>query len=194
MSRWFSWGPALSYKGRKFKGLRGWSGKPSHPPLTDIPITCYILAAVFDTISVVKGGEPAGRDFFLAATYVLVPGYLVGVLAVLTGVWDWLKSTPKHSQVWRTANAHWILMGATQGIFLVNLIVRWVRWDELDHTSPTLLVLSLIGAGLVTLGSFYGGTLVFDYGFNVENATDLPQYHPSDKDIYPRDKDGGSTG
>jgi hypothetical protein len=35
MARLFSIRPAMSLKGRRFKGLRGWSGKPLHPPLTD---------------------------------------------------------------------------------------------------------------------------------------------------------------
>ena len=32
--RKFSVRPTLTLRGRKFKGLRGWSGKPTHPPLT----------------------------------------------------------------------------------------------------------------------------------------------------------------
>lgn len=36
--RHFSFRPALTMRGRAFKGLRGWAGKPLHPPLTDIPI------------------------------------------------------------------------------------------------------------------------------------------------------------
>ena len=32
--------------------LRGWSGKPTHPPLTDIPVAAYVLGATFDTVSV----------------------------------------------------------------------------------------------------------------------------------------------
>ena len=30
--RRFSVRPTLTVRGRKFKGLRGWSGKPTHPP------------------------------------------------------------------------------------------------------------------------------------------------------------------
>ena len=44
--RKFSVRPTLTMKGRTFKGLRGWSGKPLHPPLTDLPIAAYILGAV----------------------------------------------------------------------------------------------------------------------------------------------------
>ena len=49
--RKFSVRPTLTLKGRKFKGLRGWSGKPTHPPLTDFPIVAYIFVAVFDVVS-----------------------------------------------------------------------------------------------------------------------------------------------
>ncbi|MEA2477997.1 MAG: hypothetical protein QOC87_2196, partial [Actinomycetota bacterium] len=38
MARLFSIRPAMKLSGRKFKGLRGFAGKPFHPPLTDIPI------------------------------------------------------------------------------------------------------------------------------------------------------------
>ena len=48
--RKFSVRPTLTLTGRTFKGLRGWSGKPLHPPLTDFPIVAYVLAAVFDVL------------------------------------------------------------------------------------------------------------------------------------------------
>ena len=51
--RKFSVRPTLTLKGRTFKGLRGWSGKPLHPPLTDFPIAAYVLAAVFDVAAFV---------------------------------------------------------------------------------------------------------------------------------------------
>ena len=41
----FSIRPTLTLKGRTFKGLRGWSGKPLHPPLTDIPIIVAVLVS-----------------------------------------------------------------------------------------------------------------------------------------------------
>ena len=49
--RRFSFRPALTLRGRSFKGPRGWAGKPLHPPLTDVPVGAYVLAAAFDVIS-----------------------------------------------------------------------------------------------------------------------------------------------
>lgn len=40
MTRLFSIKPSITLKGREFRGLRGWAGKPLHPPLTDFPIVC----------------------------------------------------------------------------------------------------------------------------------------------------------
>ncbi|MEJ7801561.1 MAG: DUF2231 domain-containing protein [Ilumatobacter sp.] len=82
----FSVRPTLTLKRRTFKGLRGWSGKPLHPPLTDIPIAAYVLAAVFDVISFI-GGDDRGwaHDFWRAGTYVFIGGAVVSVFAALTG-------------------------------------------------------------------------------------------------------------
>ena len=49
--RTFSFRPSLTIRGRTFKGLRGWAGKPLHPPVTDVPVGAYTLVAAFDVIS-----------------------------------------------------------------------------------------------------------------------------------------------
>src|SRR6185295_10372323 len=108
--RHFSFRPALSLRGRTFKGLRGWAGKPLHPPLTDIPVGAYMIAAALDVISVVGQDETWARDFYRAATFVLVAGGIVSLATALTGFWDWLKSSEAGTQARRTANAHAITM------------------------------------------------------------------------------------
>src|SRR5438093_912209 len=84
--RKFSVRPTLTMKGRTFKGLRGWSGKPMHPPLTDIPIAAYIVAAAFDVISAAAGdGHSWARELWHAGTYTFIGGAVVSVFAALTG-------------------------------------------------------------------------------------------------------------
>ena len=65
--RKFSVRPTLTLRGRKFKGLRGWSGKPTHPPLTDFPVAAYVFAAVFDYLGSLGPihVEPVGVGIFL---------------------------------------------------------------------------------------------------------------------------------
>jgi uncharacterized membrane protein len=192
--RTFSFRPALTLRGRQFKGLRGWSGKPLHPPLTDVPVGAYVLAAAFDLISAVGHEEEWARDFYRAATFTLIGGAAVSVLAALTGFWDWLRSTEKGTQARRTANAHAATMVTVTVLVLVNIGLRvFAFWDE-SSTTGVLLALTLVAAGLTFLGGTIGGTLAYDYGFNVEAAGDSPVWHRSETDVLPGQKhDGGPT-
>jgi uncharacterized membrane protein len=184
--RKLSFRPALTLRGRRFNGLRGWAGKPLHPPLTDIPVGAYMLAAAFDVISIVGGDDEAwARDFYRAATFALIGGAVVSVFAALTGFWDWLKSTEKGTQARRTVNAHAWTMVTVTVLVAVGIVVRAVEyWDE-PSTPGLALVLTLAAAALTVLGGTLGGTLAFDYGFNVETAGDHPVWHKSETDVFP---------
>ena len=185
MPRLYSIRPTLSLKGRRSQGLRGFTGKPFHPPLTDFPIVCYTLAAVFDLVSFFSGADdPKAQDFFAAATFVMVAGFIVSLGAALTGFMDWWKGIPrdrtvgpigraKHTQVWRTINWH-----AT--------VMLTVTADHARRPAPSHPELRrggrrrspgscsrCVAAVLVMLGAAYGGTLVFEYGFNVENVDEV---------------------
>ena len=186
MARLFSIRPTLRIRGRKFKGLRGWAGKPFHPPLTDIPVGAYFVAAAFDLISfLTKDGDGSvSSDSFVAATYVLIAGAIVAVPTIITGIWDWLKSTAKHTQAWRTANWHMAVMLTVTALVVVDIVLRLGDWDTRE-TSLTVLILSLLAGGLVGYGATYGGALVYEYGFNVETSGDHPVWHESEKDVFP---------
>jgi uncharacterized membrane protein len=210
MARLFSIRPTWSLKGRRFQGLRGFTGKPFHPPLTDFPIVCYTLAAVFDLISffttseaqmdpLLGASDPKAHDFFVAATFVMVAGFIVSLGAALTGFMDWWKGIPrdrksgpigkaKHTQVWRTINWHATVMLTVTAITLIDILLR-VSDFEMGQTQGSWLVLSLIAAALVLFGAAYGGTLVFEYGFNVENVEEVWKETEEDHVRLPR---GGS--
>ena len=184
--RKFSVRPTFSLRGRTFKGLRGWSGKPTHPPLTDIPVAAYIFAAVFDVIATFGRNESWAQGFYRAATYVVIGGAVVSVFTALTGFWDWLRSTEKGTQARRTANAHaWTMLTVT-ALVLVNIALRVSEYDR-THPTVAILALSLVVAALVAAGAALGGTLVFDYGFNVETAGDSPVWRQSETDVLPGD-------
>jgi len=178
--------PPLTLKGRKFKGLRGWSGKPFHPPLTDFPIVAYVLAAVFDVISAVAGKDHSwARELWHAGTYVFVGGAAVSVLAALTGLWDAWRSSEAGTQARRTINAH-----ATIMITVTVLALADIAWRLNDHNTAAvtpggIALLSVVIALLVSVGATYGGSLVYDYGFNVETAGDHPVWHKSETDVFP---------
>lgn len=187
--RRFSFRPALTLRGRAFKGPRGWAGKPLHPPLTDVPVGAYMLAAAFDLISFAGGDDQAwARDFYRAASFVLVGGAAVSVFTALTGFWDWLRSTEKGTQARRTANAHgWTMVTVTVLVAVAIAVRAAAFWDE-PSTPVLALGLTLVVAALTFLGSTLGGSLAFDYGFNVETAGDHPVWHKSETDVFPGDE------
>lgn len=181
----FSFRPALTFRGRERRGLSGFAGKPFHPPLTDIPAAAYVLVAAFDLISFLGSDETWARDLYRTASFVLLGGAAVSLLTALTGYIDW-RTTEKGSQVRRTANAHaWTMIVVTLMV-LANLALRWLSEWAAASTPGYLLVLSAAAGVLVIVGAALGGSLVFDYGFNVETSTDHPVWHPSETDLFPK--------
>jgi uncharacterized membrane protein len=188
--RRFSVRPAFTFRGRTFKGLRGWSGKPLHPPLTDIPIGAYLIAATLDVVSYVGQHESWSTDAYRAATFVVTIGLAVSVLTALTGFWDWLRSTEPGTQARRAANAHGLAMVTVTVVVAVAVALRWFVYYGDAHTGVVVLVLSLVTAAVTAFGAALGGELVFDDGFNVETAGDSPVWHRSEVDVLPfRDGD-----
>lgn len=203
MPRLFSIRPALTLKGRAFHGIRGWAGKPTHPPLTDLPVACYVLAAAFDVISFAghrgSGGSvrPFARDFFMAGTYVIIAGAVVSLAAATTGFWDWWKGIDrdpagllgraKHTQVWRTINTHMTIMLTVTAIAVADIIVRLVKLDT-HYATVGVMILSLAAGLLVAIGATYGGSLVFEYQFNVESLSGSSVWDETEVDQTSADK------
>ncbi len=178
MPKRFSIRPTLTLKSRRFLGLRGFTGHPSHPPLTDFPVACYVIAAGCDVISLLAKDPAVRHDFFMAGTIVLTAGFAVSLLSALTGFMDWWKGLPrdrksgpigraKHTQVWRTANWHMTVMLTVTAVVLVDLLLRFAKLDQ-GQAPASVTALSVVAALGVMFGAAFGGALVFDYGFNVD--------------------------
>jgi len=195
MARLFSFRPALSFEGRRFRGVRGWAGKPSHPPLTDIPIACYILVAVFDVLSYLTHGDAGdvssfSHDAFVAGTFVIISGAIVSLGTITTGFWDWWKGIPRrkagflgkahHTQVWRTINTHATVMVTVTVLVVVDIIVR--LGTDAGYATLGITILSVLAGLLVTMGAAYGGSLVFDYQFNVEDVSNSTVWDETEVD------------
>ena len=184
--RTFTFRPSLTLRGREFQGLRGWAGKPLHPPLTDVPVAAYVVAAIFDVIAFV-GGEDAGwsRELYRSGTFLMTAGAAVSLLAALTGFWDWWRSTEKGNQARRTVNAHaWTMLTVT-AIVIVDLVLRSSTFADDPSTPVVVLLLTVASAALTFVGATIGGSLVFDYGFNVVTGGDHPAWHTSERDVMP---------
>lgn len=199
MTRLFSIKPGMTYRGRAFKGIRGFAGKPFHPPLTDFPIAAYIFTAAFDVLSYLLSGRGSvAHDLYAAGTYTMLGGFIVSLGTVATGFWDWWKgidrdskSGPlgkaKHTQVWRTINWHATVMATATVVVVVDLLLRWQELDAAYSDLATML-LSIVAAILVSFGSLYGGELVFDFQFNVESLDKSTAWDETEVDQTPQSK------
>jgi uncharacterized membrane protein len=184
--RHFSFRPSVTMSGRKNRGLRGLAGKPLHPPLTDIPITAYLFVAVFDILSIaLQSTYPvAARQLYVVGLWLLLGAAGASVLAALTGWADWHRSSEPGTQARRTINAHAITMITVTVLALVDLAVRGLAYPDDAHAPVVIVVLSVVVALLVSFGATIGGSLVYDYGFNVETAGDHPVWHHSEVDVF----------
>ena len=149
--------------------IRGFPGHPLHPPLTDATIGLYTGATAFAVLSKLGVSE---ENLATAWWLALVAGLVVTVPTALTGLADWLlisRGTP----LWRTATMHLTAMVTATVFFLIAAVVG--HGDYVDRTVGSgAFVLNLIGFGLLTLGGWLGGAIVFTYGMRVLKLKDEP--------------------
>lgn len=160
----FALGSTFKFRDRRFYGLRGFEGKPSHPPFTDIPVGAYFIAPVLDVIGFIGRDASWGNDLVAAGGYTLLIGAIGSVFAVLTGFLDWLKMRPG-SEVRRITNSHFLAMVVTNVLVGTNLLTRPGIDDQ--PISAGLMIHSLAILVVMTFGAAIGGSLVFDKGYRV---------------------------
>jgi uncharacterized membrane protein len=150
----------------------------------------YTAAVVFDVLSAVLYGshDQLGTELYRAATWTLLVGAAVSLLAALTGWADWHRSSEPGTQARRTINAHAILMLTTTALILVDIALRVTTYNNDEKTPVVVLVLTVLAFLIMSTGSSIGGSVVYDYGFNVETAGDHPVWHKSETDVLPAEK------
>jgi uncharacterized membrane protein len=176
--------PTLTLRGRTWLGLRGWDGIPLHPHTVHFPIAGYVLAAVFDLVSLSSPGRPWARDAFVAATWVMAAALTVSLLTAFTGFLEW-RFTPRGSQVRRTANAHATTMVTVTMLVIGCVALRLVHWPGATSTTLPITGLSVLAAVLTVLGAALGSDLVYAHGVRVDNSVDSFAFHPSTVDLLP---------
>ena len=149
--------------------IRGTSGHPVHPPLTDATIGVYTFATIAAVLSALGIAEESAADGWALA---LVVGLVLSAPTAITGVVDWLKISPG-TPLKRTATSHLIAMVAATVFFLITALVGY--GDGMDGVVGSgALILNLIAFGLLTLGGWLGGAVVFTYGMRVLDLAEEP--------------------
>jgi uncharacterized membrane protein len=151
--------------------IRGLPGHPLHPPLTDATIGAYTVATLLGVLSALGVSETnTAHAWWLA----LVISLALTVPTALAGLADWLGiswGTP----MWRTATTHLLAMVSATVVFAITAAVGYSGYEDgAVRTGP--LVLTLVGFGLLTLGGWLGGTIVYVHGMRVLNLAEEPAH------------------
>jgi uncharacterized membrane protein len=148
---------------------RGLPGHPIHPPLTDATIGIYTfatLAALADVLGI--STNAATHGWWLA----LLAGLIVTVPTALTGLLDWLTITWR-SELWKTATWHLTAMLSATLFFGLAALFGKDSFDE-GNVQAADFVLTVIGFGLLTLGGWLGGSVVYVHGMRVLSLVEEP--------------------
>ena len=149
--------------------VRGFPGHPAHPPLTDATIGAYTFATVAAVLDVVGIAEENGaRAWWLA----LVVGLIFSAPTVVTGLADWLTITPG-TPLKRTVNTHALVMAAASLLFVLAVILGRDDYKVASLDAGPFL-LTLAGFGVLAIGGWIGGSIVYVHGMRVLNLLHEP--------------------
>jgi uncharacterized membrane protein len=149
--------------------IRGLPGHPLHPPLTDATIGIYTFATIAALADVTGiSNNAATHGWWLA----LLAGLIVTVPTALSGLADWL-TIETGTPLWRTATLHLGAMVTATVFFLIAAITGHGGYTKGAVRSGPY-ILTVIGFGLLTVGGWLGGAIVYVHGMRVLSLVGEP--------------------
>jgi uncharacterized membrane protein len=149
--------------------VKGWVGKPSHPPLTDASIGAYTVGVVM----LVLGALGVEEEQMAHGSLLAISGGLILALpTALTGLLDWLD-IPKGTPARTLATVHLFTMLSATVTFALTWIAQRPGYND-DEVRTAAWILGLGAEGLLAAGGFIGGSLVFVYGVRVLKRPQTP--------------------
>jgi nitrite reductase/ring-hydroxylating ferredoxin subunit/uncharacterized membrane protein len=149
---------------RRLKSLLNgtWFGHPLHPALTDVPITAWLIAAVFDLLWLVS---PVTFAWAARGAEVTVFLGLLGALgAVVTGLTDWSDT---YGSERRTGLNHALFNATATILYLISLVLRLL---QASGDSLLAAIIGFLGLISVLYAAYLGGELVFSHGTGVNHT------------------------
>jgi len=132
---------------------------PIHPMLVPFPIVCFIGALVTD-IAYYATAEPIWADF---SSWLLVVGVIMGVLAAIAGLIDFLGNRLIRAQT--PAWPHLIGNLLVLVLSFFNALIH--QRDGWTAVVPTGLILSIIVVLILPITGWLGWAMVYRHGVGV---------------------------
>lgn len=137
-------------------------GHPIHPMLIPFPIAFLPGAFVADAAGLILDVE----DLWVTAWYLSIAGIVMALMAAVPGAVDYLYTVPPKSSGKKRATKHALTNLSAVGIFAICWVLRGG-----PGVAPDLLTIALeaVGACLLGLGGWMGGTLSFRNQIGVDH-------------------------
>src|SRR5688572_6495780 len=137
-------------------------GHPIHPALIPFPFAFLVGAVAFDATGALVD-RPA---FWTTGAYLALGGIGAALVAAIPGFVDYFLTVPPKSSAKRRATKHMLLNLSAVGLFAA----AWALRGSAESRPELLqLLLEAAGAGLLTVGSWMGGTLTFRNQIGVDH-------------------------
>jgi uncharacterized membrane protein len=132
-----------------------------HPMVIHFPIALFIMALVFETISLIFKNESLRQ----AAIYMYVTSALIMPLVIRTGIWEAQKLGLRHPIL----DKHSQYAIGLMWLSLMSIPILWFINKEFQkYFKAALIIFFISSAVLVSLVGDKGGKMVFEYGVGVE--------------------------
>ena len=149
--------------------VKGFPGKPSHPPLTDASIGAYTVGVAMLVLGAAGVEE---TEMAHGALLAISGGLIVALPTAVTGLLDWLD-IPAGTPAKRVATAHLVAMVTATILFALTWFAHQDGYDD-GEVDTAAWLLGAAAEVVLTAGGYLGGTIVFVYGLRVLGRRETP--------------------
>jgi nitrite reductase/ring-hydroxylating ferredoxin subunit/uncharacterized membrane protein len=137
-----------------------WFGHPLHPLLTDVPVTSWVLTAIFDVIWLISHTTWAAYGGFVS----VIVGLLGALGAFATGLTDWSDT---YGAERRVGLNHALYNTIATTLYIISFILRLLAGPG-DGIAAAII--GFVGLMSVSYAAYLGGDMVFTKGTGVNHT------------------------
>jgi uncharacterized membrane protein len=138
-------------------------GHPLHAILTDFPLACFMLSFVWNIVAILANRQP----WYAMTFWAMLTGLILVIPTALVGLLDYTKVLERKHPGRGTATFHLVANVVATLFFLLSLIFRGGPGPLAGAAKVGTFLFALIGVGILSVGGYLGGRLVYHHGIGI---------------------------